>query len=73
MVNIVHSSCILGSEGSRCGHGIAAMGRNDLLIRLKTTDITSRISDYWVVRRTWGLGLGGLGRVGMYERSAGAV
>lgn len=37
LVNVLYSLSVLGRQGCRCGHGIAAMSCDDLLVGLETT------------------------------------
>lgn len=37
-MNTMHTLCVLCGQSGCCRHGITAMGRNDLLISLKTPE-----------------------------------
>jgi len=37
LVDVIYTQCILSRKSRRCCHGIAAMSRNDLLVRFQAT------------------------------------
>lgn len=60
-MDIVHPLGVLGSECGRRSHGVAAMGGDDLLVRLKATDVVylqlaARLVDGFGVRVGFGRG-----------------
>jgi hypothetical protein len=63
-MNVIDTQCVLCGECGRSSHGIAAMGRNDLLIGFKTPD-----NSLMLVNSPVGEDLG----VGFHPRSARTV